>query len=157
MAGHLATCLSPASVVSTWVCSTHALSCAEGGFPTVRHVMRSWMSQPLFYNRSLQWCLTSGDSPPTEWCLSTANCSMEPGLISQPMKSGGGGQVWKELLRCKSTEPPAPTNRNLETWAPPTCMYWAHECAKERAYGERAYGNNEQQVREVEHSSFTPL
>lgn len=57
----------------------------------------------------------------------------------------GGGRFEKTYFDVRVLNPLAPTNRNLG----PSNMYRAHEREKKRAY--------EQRVREVEHSTFTPL
>ena len=56
-----------------------------------------------------------------------------------------GGRLERTNFDVRVFNPIAPSNRNL----PPSTAYRKHEREKKRAY--------EQRVREVEHSSFTPL
>ena len=52
---------------------------------------------------------------------------------------------WKTFFDVRVFNAIAPSNRGLT----PAAAYWKHEHEKKRAYGQR--------VREVEHSTFTPL
>ena len=71
--------------------------------------------------------------------------TMEQGYTWQLMGSGGGGRYEKTYLDVRIINPHARSNKNQGLAA----MFMKHEREKMRKY--------EQRIREVEHSTFTPL
>ena len=109
--------------------------------------MKSEILLPTYSRRCAVTCVSNPICSP---CC-PANCQellpthkMVLDLTCQPMECGGGRSE-KTFFDVRVFNPHAPSNKSL---APPAC-YRKHEREKKRAY--------EQRVREVEHSTFTPL
>ena len=109
----------------------HALSCARGGLPTIRH-------NDVRIEPELQAVTTEH--------LTGATANSQDGARLDISANGvWGGRSEKTYFDVRIFNPYAPSNKNM---APSAC-YKKHEREKKRAY--------EQRVREIEHSSFTPL
>ena len=110
--------------------------------------MKSAISQPIFSQKCVMRCaLNLTCSQPRQ-----TNC-LEPlpthrtgrGSTFRQTECGGGGRFEKTFFDVRVFNPHAPSNKNQT----PAASYRKHEREKKRAY--------EQRIREVEHSSFTPL
>ncbi len=124
----------------------HSLSCAKGGFPSIRHnevrdTVGNWMSE-VCNDVSIEPPL----QPITGEILRGASAIKENGARLDIAANGfWGGRFEKAYFDVRIFNPHAPSNRQQSL--PST--YKKHEREKIRAY--------EQRVREVEHGSFTPL
>ena len=124
----------------------HALSCPRGGFPIIRHneirdFTANIMSE-VCHNMSIEPHL----QPVTGESLSFATSNSQDGARLDIAANGfWGGWFERTFFDVKVFNPFAPSNRHSQ----PSNSYRAHENAKKRMY--------EQRIREIEHSSFTPL
>ena len=124
----------------------HALSCPRGGFPIIRHneirdFTANIMSE-VCHNVSIEPHL----QPVTGESLSFATSNSQDGARLDIAANGfWGGRFERTFFDVKVFNPFAPSNRHSQ----PSNSYRAHENAKKRMY--------EQRIREIEHSSFTPL
>ena len=124
----------------------HALSCARGGFPTIRHNEVRDITATLLTEVCHNVCVEPDLQPVTSNQLDGATANRQDGARLDISANGvWGGRFEKTYFDVRVINPHAPSNRNQGL----SGMYKAHERAKKRAY--------EQRVREVEHSSFTPL
>ena len=124
----------------------HALSCARGGLPTIRHNE----IRDLTANLLTEVCNDVRIEPElqavTTERLTGATANSHDGARLDISANGvWGGRSEKTYFDVRIFNPYAPSNKNM---APSAC-YKKHEWEKKRAY--------EQRVREIEHSSFTPL
>ena len=90
------------------------------------------------------WNQTCSWSHPTNLMMHLPTLRMAQGWVCQQMVSGAV-DMKKTFFGVRVFNPIAPSNRNLT----PAAAYRKHEHEKKRTY--------EQSIREVEHSSFTPL
>ena len=90
-------------------------------------------------------CIEPDLQPVSSDQLSDATANSQDGARLDVSANGVGGRYEKTYFDVRVFNPHAPSNKNLT----PSACYRKHEREKKRAY--------EQRVREVEHSSFTPL
>ena len=127
---------SPSNLPSMCDCGNHftvehVLSCAKGGFPSIRHNEIHDLTANL---------LTTSDQ------LSGATANSQDGARLDVSANGvWGGRFENTFFDVRVFNPHAPSNKNQTLSA----CYRKHEKEKKRVY--------EQRIREVEHSSFTPL
>ena len=122
------------------------LACARGGFPILRHneirdVTADLLSEVCHDVR------TEPDLQPLtgESLVSRSSVTSEGARLDIAVNGFWGGRYERTYLDVRVFNPHAPSNRNTSI----TNCYRKHEAEKKRAY--------EQRIREVEHSSFTPL
>ena len=142
---------SPTRIPVSCVCGSsftvdHVLSCARGGFPILRHneirdVTADLLSEVCHDVR------TEPDLQPLtgESLVSRSSVTSEGARLDIAVNGFWGGRYERTYLDVRVFNPHAPSNRNTSI----TNCYRKHEAEKKRAY--------EQRIREVEHSSFTPL
>ena len=124
----------------------HALSCRKGGFPTLRHNEIRDLTANLLTEACSEVCIEPNLQPVTPEQLSGATANTQDGARLDVSANGvWGGRHEKTYFDVRVFNPHAPSNRSQSL---PTC-YRKHEREKKRAY--------EQRIREVEHSTFTPL
>ena len=124
----------------------HALSCARGAFPSIRHNEIRDLTANLLTEVCNDVRIEPDLQPVLSDQLSGATANSQDGARLDLSANGvWGGRYEKTFFDVRVFNPHAPSSKNL---TPPAC-YRKHEKEKKRAY--------EQRVREVEHSSFTPL
>ena len=124
----------------------HALSCAKGGFPSIRHNEIRNMTATLLTEVCHDVCIEPGLQPVPSEALTGATANHQDGARLDIAASGfWGGTYERTLLDVRVFNPHAPSNRQPSI----ASCYRRHEQTKKRAY--------EQRCREVEHASFTPL
>ena len=141
----------PARTPSQCVCGAnfpieHALSCPKGGFPTICHneIRNSTVSLMTEVCNDVQ--LEPNLHPLTGEQLTYTTANVEDGArLDIAANMFWGGRYERNFIDVRIFNPHTPSNRNSDL---ATC-YRKHERSKKRAY--------EQRVREVEHTSFTPL
>ena len=142
---------SPSKLPSKCICGKnftveHALSCARGAFPSIRHNEIRDLTANLLTEVCNDVRIEPDLQPVLSDQLSGATANSQDGARLDLSANGvWGGRYEKTFFDVRVFNPHAPSNKNL---TPPAC-YRKHEKEKKRAY--------EQRVREVEHSSFTPL
>ena len=124
----------------------HALSCARGGLPTIRHNE----IRDLTANLLTEVCNDVRIEPElqavtTEHLTGATANSPDGARLDISANGVWGGRSEKTYFDVRIFNPYAPSNKNMI----PSACYKQHEREKKRAY--------EQRVREIEHSSFTPL
>ena len=141
----------PSEMPSTCACGSkfsveHALSCAKGGFPSIRHNEIRNMTATLLTEVCHDVCIEPGLQPVPSEALTGATANHQDGARLDIAASGfWGGTYERTLLDVRVFNPHAPSNRQPSI----ASCYRRHEQTKKRAY--------EQRCREVEHASFTPL
>ena len=124
----------------------HSLSCAKGGFPSLRHNEICDITASLLTEVCSDVRIEPDLQPVTSNQLNGASANSQDGARLDVSANGvWGGRYEKTFFDVRVFNPLAPSNKNLV----PAAAYRKHEREKKRAY--------EQRVREVEHSSFTPL
>ena len=124
----------------------HALSCAKGGFPALRHNEIRDITASLLTEVCSDVRVEPDLQPVTPDQLDGASANSQDGARLDLSANGvWGGRYEKTFFDVRVFNPIAPSNRGQT----PAAAYRKHEREKKRAY--------EQRVREVEHSSFTPL
>ena len=124
----------------------HALSCAKGGFPTIRHNEIRDVTAKLLSIVCHDVSVEPTLQPISDEILTGASANTQDGARSDISASGfWGGRFERTFFDVRVFNPHARTNRHVQ----PSACYHRHENAKKRAY--------EQRVREVERASFTPL
>ena len=124
----------------------HALSCAKGGFPSIRHNEIRDLTANLLTEVCSEVCIEPNLQPTTSDQLSGATTNSQDGARLDVSANGvWGGRFEKTFFDVRVFNPYAPSNKNQT----PSACYRKHEKEKKRAY--------EQRICEVEHSSFTPL
>ena len=142
--------LQPLHTPTTCACGTnfsveHALLYPKGGFPTVRHNEVRDLMANLMSEVCHNVCIEPTLQPITGEALSVTSAITEDGARLEIAASGfWGGRFERAFFDMRIFNPHAPSNRQ-----PLSTCYRKHKNIKKRAY--------EQRVREVEHSSFTPL
>ena len=124
----------------------HAFSCSCGGFPTLRHNDIRDISASMLTEVCHNVCVEPELQPLTgeEMLHKTAN--VEEGARLDIRASGfWGSRHESAFFDVRVFNPYAPSNHRPT----PAAVYRRHEMEKQRSY--------EQRVREIEHSSFTPL
>ena len=141
----------PTNVPSTCVCGKHfnvehALSCARSGFTSIRHNEIRDNTATLLTEVCKDVCVEPDLQPVMLDQLRGASANRQDGARLDISANGvWGGRFEKIYFDVRVLNPLAPTNRNQG----PSGMYRTHEREKKKVY--------EQWVREIEHSSFTPL
>ena len=124
----------------------HALSCTKGGFPAHRHNEIRDITASLLTEVYSDVRVEPDLQPvvPNQLDGASAN-SQDSARLDLSANGVWGGRYEKTFFDVRVFNPIAPSNRGLT----PAAAYRKHEREKKRAYGQR--------VREVEHSTFTPL
>lgn len=124
----------------------HALSCAKGSFPIVRHNEIRDLTANLLTEVCKDVCVEPELQPVQPQQLSGAAANAQDGARVDISANGvWGGRFEKTYFDVRVFNPHAPSNKNMS----PTACYRKHEREKKRTY--------EQRIQEVEHSTFTPL
>ena len=124
----------------------HALSCAKGGFPSIRHNEIRNLTATLLTEVCHDVSIEPGLQPVTNETLTGATANCQDGARLDIAASGfWGGTYERTFFDVRVFNPHAPSNRHTQL----SSCYRKHEQMKKRAY--------EQRIREVEHASFTPL
>ena len=141
----------PSEMPSTCVCGSrfsveHALSCARGGFPSIRHNEIRNLTATLLTEVCHDVCIEPELQPLSGEVLTGASANHQDGARLDIAANGvWGGTFERTYFDVRVFNPHAPSNRHSQ----PAACYRKHERIKKRAY--------EQRVREIEHASFTPL
>ena len=124
----------------------HALSCAKGGFPIIRHNEIRDLTATLLTKVCSEFSIEPELQPVMPQQLTGATANAQDGARLDISANGvWGGKYEKTYFDVRVFNPHAPSNRNVTLSA----CYRNHEREKKQAY--------EQRIREVEHSSFNPL
>ena len=124
----------------------HSLSCPKGGFPTIRHNEIRDTIANLMTEVCNDVCIEPHLQPITGETFSGASATTEDGARLNIAANGfWGSRYGRAYFDVRVFNPYAPSNRQPTLAA----TYRKHEQCKIRTY--------EQRIREVEHSSFTPL
>ena len=124
----------------------HALSCAKGGFPSLRHNEVRDITASLLTEVCSEVCVEPDLQPVTSDQLNGASANRQDGARLDVSANGvWGGRFQKTYFDVRVFNPLAPSNKNQA----PASVYRKHELEKKRAY--------QQRIQEVEHSSFAPL
>ena len=124
----------------------HALSCARGGFPIIRHNEIRDLTANLLTEVCSNLCLEPELQSVKKEHLTGASANSQDGARLDISANGvWGGRFEKSFFDVRVFNPHAPSNKDQT----PTACYKKHEREKKRIYAQR--------VREMEHSSFTPL
>ena len=124
----------------------HALSCAKGGFPSIRHNEIRDLAAHLLTEIAHDVCTEPDLQPITNEGLTGDTANSQEGARLDIVASGvWGGRFEKTFFNVRVFNPHAPSNRQGQL----SDTYKCHENKKKRAYDQR--------VREVEHATFTPL
>ena len=124
----------------------HALSCAIGGFPSLRHNEIQDITASLLTEVCSEVCVEPDLQPVTPDQLNGASADSQDGArLDVSANEVWGGRFQKTYFDVRVFNPLAPSNRNQA----PAAVYRKNELEKKRAY--------QQRVQEVEHSSFSPL
>ena len=123
----------------------HTLSCAKGGFPIIRHNKIRDLTATLLTEVCSEVSVEPELQPVMPQQLTGATANAHDGARLDIANGVWGGKYEKTYFDVRVFNPHAPSNRNTTL---STC-YSKHEREKKLAY--------EQRIREVEHSSFTPL
>ena len=124
----------------------HALSCAKGGFPSIRHNEIRDLTATLLTEVCNDVCIEPELQPVTDEELTGSTANSRTGARLDIAANGvWGGTFERTYFDVSVFNPHAPSNRqtNLQS------VYRKHEKIKKRAY--------EQRIREIEHATFTPL
>lgn len=142
---------SPSEMPSKCACGNnftveHALSCAKGGFPSIRHNEVRDLTATLLTEVCNNVSTEPYLQPISNETLTGATANTQDGARLDIAANGfWGGTYERTFFDVRVFNPHAPSNRRTPL---PSC-YRRHEQAKKRTY--------EQRCREVEHASFTPL
>ena len=124
----------------------HALSCPRGDFPIVRHNEIRDVTANLLTEVCHDVTIEPDLQPLTGETLAGASSNtMDGARLDIAVNGFWGGRFEKTYLDVRVFNPHAPSNRKTDI----SNCYRRHEAEKKRAY--------EQRIREVEHSTFTPL
>ena len=141
----------PSNLPSKCDCSNNnsidnALSCAKGGFPSIRHNEICDLTANLLAEVCSEVCIKPHLQPTTPDQLSGATTNSQDGARLDVSANGvWGGRFQKTYFDVQVFTSHAPSNKNQSHSA----CYRKHEREKKRAYDQR--------ICEVEHSSFSPL
>ncbi len=141
----------PSEMPSTCTCGSrfsvkHALSCARGRFPTIRHNEIRNLTATLLTEVCHDVCIEPELQPLSNEILTGASANCQDGARLDIAANGfWGGTFERTYFDVRVFNPHAPSNRHTLL----SSCYRKHEQMKKRAY--------EQRIREVEHASFTPL
>ena len=131
----------PTNVTGNGMSVEHALSCAKGGFPTIRHNEVRDLTANLLTEVCKDVRIEPELQPVMPQQLSGATANAQDGAR---LDGVWGERLEKTYFDVRVFNPLAPSNKNTTLSA----CFKKHEREKKRAY---------ERVREVEHSSFTPL
>ena len=124
----------------------HALSCAKGGFPTLRHNEIRDITASLLTEVCTEVCVEPELQPVSPGQLNGASANGQDGSRLDVSANGvWGGRYQKTYFDVRVFNLLAPSNRNQQ----PAAVFRKHELEKKRAY--------QQRIQYVEYSSFTPL
>ena len=124
----------------------HALSCAKGGFPSIRHNKIRDLTATLLTEVCNDVCIEPELQPVTDEELTGSTANSQAGARLDIAANGvWGGTFERTYFDVRVFNPHAPSNRHTNLQS----VYRKHEQIKKRAY--------EQQIREVEHATFSPL
>ena len=124
----------------------HALSCAKGGFPSIRHNEICNLTATLLTEVCHDVCIEPGLQPVPSDTLTGATANHQDGARLDIAANGFWGGTYKRtFFDVRVFNPHAPSNRHTSL----SSCYRKHEQTKKQMY--------EQRCREVEHASFTPL
>ncbi|XP_064389143.1 uncharacterized protein LOC135337174 [Halichondria panicea] len=124
----------------------HVLSCPRGGFPSIRHNEIRDITADLLTEICHDVSVEPDLQPLTGETLAHRTANISNGArLDVSMKGFWGGRQEKTFLDIRVFNPHAPSNKNSSI----ANCYKKHENEKKRAY--------EQRVRDVEHSTFTPI
>ena len=141
----------PDRLPSKCICGTsfsveHALSCAKGGFPSIRHNEIRDLTATLLTEVSNSVCIEPELQPLTDEVLTGSTSNSQAGARLDIAANGvWGGTFERTYFDIRVFNPHAPSNRHNNMQS----VYRKHEQIKKRAY--------EQRIREVEHATFSPL
>ncbi len=124
----------------------HALSCAKGGFPSIRHNEIRDLTANLLSEVCNNVCIEPELLPVTEENLAGASANTQPGARLDIAANGvWGGSFERTYFDVRVFNPHAASNRHAD----PQTVYRKHELIKKRAY--------EQRILDIEQASFSPL
>ena len=141
----------PSQIPSHCVCGQsftvqHALSCPRGGFPSIRHNELRDLTASLLKETCHGVTTEPSLQPITSETFRAASANTRDGARLDIVANGFWGGVYERaFFDVRVFNPFAPSNRHSSL----ASTYRHHETVKKRHY--------EQRIREVEHSSFTPL
>ena len=141
----------PTNIPSHCVCGQpfsvqHALSCPRGGFPSIRHNELRDLTASLLKETCHGVATEPSLQPITSETFNAATVNTQDGARLDIVANGfWGGAFERAFFDVRVFNPFAPSNRHSSL----ASSYRHHESLKKRLY--------ERRVREVEHSSFTPL
>ena len=124
----------------------HVLSCAKGGFPSIRHNEIRDLTATLLTEVCHDVCIEPGLQPISNEILTGATTNTQDGArLDVAANRFWGGTYEKTFFDVRVFNRYAPSNSRI----PLSSCYRKHEQTKKRMYAQRC--------REVEHASFTPL
>ncbi len=124
----------------------HALSCAKGGFPSIRHNEIRDLTADLLSEVCNNVCTEPELLPVTGENLAGASANIQPGARLDIAANGvWGGSFERTYFDVRVFNPHAASNRHTD----PQTVYRKHEQIKKRAY--------EQRILDIEQASFSPL
>ncbi len=124
----------------------HAMSCARGGFPSIRHNEIRDLTATLLTEVCNNVCTEPELQPVSQEALRGASANRQDGARLDIAANGfWGGTFERTYFDVRVFNPLAPSNRHTQL----SSAYRKHERIKKRAY--------EQRIREIEHATFTPL
>ena len=141
----------PSEMPSTCTCGSkftveHTLSCAKGGFPSIRHNKIRDLAATLLTEVCNDVSIEPGLQPiPSETLIGATTNHQDGARLEIAANSFWGGTYERTFFDVRVFNFHAPSNRHTTI----SSCYRKHEQIKKRAY--------EQRCREVEHASFTPL
>ena len=138
----------PSDMPSACVCGSkfsvkHALSCARGGFPSIRHNEIRNLTATLLTEVCHDVCIEPELQPVSDEALAGVYANHQDGARLDIAANGFWGGTFERTYF--DVNPRALSNRHTQLSNP----YRKHERIKKRTY--------EQRVREIEYASFTPL
>ena len=141
----------PSQIPSHCVCGQpftiqHVLQCPRGGFPSIRHNELRDLTASLLKETCHGVATEPSLQPITSETFRAASTNTQDGARLDIVANGFWGGVYERaFFDVRVFNPFAPSNRRSSL----ASSYRYHESLKKRHY--------EQRIREVEHSSFTPL
>ncbi|XP_064395274.1 uncharacterized protein LOC135342473, partial [Halichondria panicea] len=124
----------------------HALSCAKGGYPSIRHNEIRDFTANLMSEVCHNVAIEPHLQPITGEILSGASANTQDGARLDVAADGfWGSRFERAFFDVRVFNPYAPSNRQPQL----STTYRKHENIKKRAYDQR--------IRDVENSTFTPL
>ena len=141
----------PSQIPTNCVCGhsfsvQHALSCPRGGFPSIRHNELRDITASLLKETCHGVATEPSLQPITSETFNRTTANRQNGARLDVVANGFWGSSFERaFFDVRVFNPFAPSNRHSSL----TASYRHHENLKKRHY--------EQRIREVEHSSFTPL